>query len=245
MGPQRNSADRQATERELELCVTHTWQRSMMKKLPYFGCLLALSTWCQGLPSQSLLAQEIVRIEEDWELRVTQPDLELDAPQVTMMMFPVGDQTDLILQVDLNYGSWPNFTRGGFQVRAFDGEDTLSEVRQLEGELLSQNAEVIRWTQVAQKAGKGFYFGVTRGSGESWGSFGGDGSFIYVSYADAGGSQFENYGTQPSLQNSGVTYASNRVESLVLKKLRLYRVQRKCLGMDAQYDCSVILLPIT
>jgi hypothetical protein len=48
---------------------------------------MALLVGCAGV--QPAYAQStIVRIEEDWELVVTQPDESLDAPQVTVTMVP-------------------------------------------------------------------------------------------------------------------------------------------------------------
>ena len=60
-----------------------------MKTLLNLACLHSASALCLFFCPTGW-TQEIIRIEEDWELHVSQPDEQLDAPQITTMMFPVG-----------------------------------------------------------------------------------------------------------------------------------------------------------
>lgn len=167
--------------------------------------------------------QNIVRIEEDWQLHVSQPDAQLDAPQVTTTMVPFAGQTDLLLQIDLNHGSNPTFSQGGLQVRACMGEECLDQARVLSDVRLQHNSETVDWTQVVQLANNGFYFGIINGSGETWGEFGGMSTAIFVEYSSVGGNfSLNSYTPQHSLENSGVAYASNRVGHLRLKKIRVH-----------------------
>lgn len=167
-------------------------------------------------------AQNIVRIEEDWELQVSQPDAQIDAPQITTTMAPFGDASETIFQVDLNHASWPNFASGGVQVRICDDTTCSSQKRFLDDIRLSHASETVQWTQVIQKVTNGFYFGLKNGNGDTFGDFGGDTSFVFISNADTGASSLELYRHEDSLSNSGVTFAGNRVGWLRLKKLRLY-----------------------
>lgn len=164
----------------------------------------------------------IVRIEEDWELNVQQPDQELDAPQIATTMVPFGADSDLLFQVDLNHASYPNFSKGGYQVRANIDSDCLASVRYFNDQRLSFDSEIVRWTQVVQQTQSGFAFGVKAGTSTTWGSFGGNHAFVLISYADAASNSLAQYSPAHSLENSGVTYASNRVAWLRLKRVRLF-----------------------
>ena len=188
--------------------------------------------------SSLAIAQEIVRIEEDWELHVSQPDSQIDAPQITTTIAPFGDTSETIFQVDLNHASWPSFSSGGLQIRICDDTTCSSQKRFLDDTRLSHPSETVLWTQVVQKVTNGFYFGIKDGSSDTFGSFGGNSSFVFISNADAGASNLELYRHEDSLSNSGVTFASNRVGWLRLKKLRLYnsvgQVSEWTLNADAQ-----------
>lgn len=186
----------------------------------YHSAIAAFVLVAMQAPNSGL-AQSIVRIEEDWELHVTEPHQELDAPQVTTTMYPFGELTDLAFQLDINYGQTPSFSSGGYQVRVAEGEETLAARRGHEGLRLSTDSETLTWTQVVHHTPQGVYFGITNGQSASWGSFGGDSSFVYLSNSDAGMS-LNSYSHLTSLENSGVAYAGNRVGWLKLNRLRVY-----------------------
>lgn len=179
-----------------------------------FGSIFAQGTFAQN---------SVVRVEEDWQLHVTQPDVELDAPQVTTTMIPFGGHDDLLLQVDLNHATSPTFSKGGIQIRVCLQDDCLAQLRLLNNVRLNHDSETVKWTQVVQSAGNAFYFGIINGDSQTWGSFGGNSSFVYVNNVDAGGNlSLDNYLPQHSFENSSVTYANNRVGYLRLEKVRVY-----------------------
>lgn len=164
----------------------------------------------------------IVRIEEDWELKVLQPDFALDAPQVSTMMLPGGETSDLYFQLHLNHAPAPVFSQGGMQLRMSDDDTTICHLRTFAGQRFQTPNELVSWTQVAQRAPTGIFFGIVSGQSSSWGAFGGENDFLYISYLEAGLSSLANYKPQDSIDNSGVNYASNRVSWLKLTKVRIY-----------------------
>lgn len=181
---------------------------------PLLVCIFSLSAVAQ---------QTVVRVEEDWQLHVIQPDEQLDAPQVTTTMIPFADCDDLLLQVDLNHATNPTFSKGGLQVRACIETDCLAQVRLFSDVRLQHQSEVIKWTQVVQPAEGGFYFGLSHGSSETWGEFGGPQTFIFVGRSGLNSSMsLDGYDPQRSFDNSAATYASNRVGHLRLVKVRVY-----------------------
>lgn len=179
-------------------------------------CLLACSAAAQG--------QYIVRVEEDWELHVIQPDPMIDAPQISTMMLPFGSDSSILFQVDLNHASLPTFSRGGMQVRVCDDDYVIESERILSNVLLCNDAETVSWTQVLAKKNdhSGYIFGVTNGHSATLGAFGGADCFVGISNSQAGSFTLDLYHHEHSLANSCVTFASNRVGWLRLKKVRVY-----------------------
>lgn len=164
-----------------------------------------------------------VRIEEDWELQVLHPDAQLDAPQVTIAQLPGGYSHDLLLQLSVNYGASPSFSRGGYQLRAALGDTEISRSRQLENEVLTIPSETLTWTLFIQEDPQGLYFGVINGQSQSWGAFGGEA--IFVPYSASGLTSLAAYHPQNSVNNSEISYAANRVGKLRLTKVRAYSAQ--------------------
>jgi hypothetical protein len=179
-----------------------------------FVCFLGLVSGAVALAQAPL-----VKIEEDWELSVLQPNEQLDAPQLTTTMLPFGTQSDLLFQVDWNHASVPAFARGGFQLRVGANGEGLAERHELADQQLYVADEVVRWTQVVQKTTGGFSFGVVHGLSASWGSFGGGNTFLFIPDQHADG-VLNSYTIADSLSNSGVTYAGNRVARLRLLRVR-------------------------
>ncbi len=164
--------------------------------------------------------QSIERIEEDWELHVLQPDAQLDAPQVTMTMLPF--DSNVYLQIDWNHATYPEFSRGGFQVRACTDTTCLTSTRVQEGTVLSHAAEIVSWTQVVQRVEGGFLFGIENGTSTSFGNFGGPSTFVAISDSQSGAPSLNAYNPSDSAENSGVTFARNRVAWLRFKKARVF-----------------------
>ncbi|GIW97396.1 MAG: hypothetical protein KatS3mg111_0729 [Pirellulaceae bacterium] len=175
-------------------------------------CVLTLS-----LPTR---AQSIVQIEEDWELVVIQPEVQLDAPQITMTMLPFYSST--YLQVDINHATEPEFQRGGVQVRACDNKGCFASKRLAPDQVIADSGEVIRWTQSVRAVPGGFEFGIESGSSSSFGAFGGSASYVTIPATLAGSGGLEAYNPMDSLNNSGVTFSRNRVERLRLKSVRVH-----------------------
>lgn len=231
MGPSEASPhlDRQVTERESDAVLScsfacglatktvYNWSsRIMTNRVSSFFCVTALL--CCAQP-QAWADQTVLRIEEDWELHIQTPDEHLNAPQVTTTMKPFGSASDVFFQVHLNHASVPTYAAGGLQVAAFNDADCVDQQRILDGVKLNQQSEQVRWTQVLIQDEQGIHFGVVTGSGASWGHFGGAATFVHMS-SSAG--TLANYSIQQSAENSGVTYAGNRVERLRLTKVRFF-----------------------
>lgn len=193
-------------------------------------CLAALQSavWAR----QSIL---IDRIEEDWELKVGEPDPGIDAPQITCSMIPFSAAPGLNLQVNINHALKPDFTSGGIQVRVVQDEEMLGQIHRHDGEKLSQDSETVRWTKAVQRVPSGYSFGISTGNGASWGTFGGNDYFLVIPNSLAAGG-LEHYDYQLSLENSAVSFAGNRVQSLRLLRIRIYYSDGQAIEHEVQKD---------
>jgi hypothetical protein len=184
--------------------------------LVFFLAAAVLSVWAATACAQT---PSVVRVEEDWELVVAAPDANTAAPQVSCVIAPVGNVDSVYGTLSLNHQSLPDFLAGGIQLQVWNNETPIEWRKFPNVSLINTPSETIRWTQTMQLAGGQLTFEVVDGSSTSWGAFGGQG-YLKVSVATA----LENlnaYDAAVSVANSGISFGGNRVQSLVLKKVRL------------------------
>lgn len=184
----------------------------------WYSSRLVLGLIVIAFQSNCVAQSDLVRIEEHWELTITEADRQTNAPQVMLHFSPFGEDSDFHFELDLNHASLPQYSPGGFQVRAMQGEKLLSEARLLSNVRFDAAAETISWIQIAQKQPSGWAFAVGFGTSQSWGNFGGPETIVSIPQADLRTS----YNPQDSITASGVIFAKNRVDRLTLKKVRLY-----------------------
>lgn len=170
-----------------------------------------------------LLANEtlptVVRVEEDWELDIAIPDSNSVAPQVTCVSSPQGDVSTVFCAFDINHRSQPGFQGGGMQLHIWDGAYTITSQAGENDSIVVTNNDTVRWTQIMSIVDGQLVVEVVNGTSNTWGPFGGPGEIhacTSTSLTDLNG-----YSPTVSVANSGVGYARNRVNSLVLKRIRL------------------------
>jgi hypothetical protein len=170
----------------------------------------------------TLATDPVVRVEEDWELNITQPDTNVAAPQVGTVMSPL-QSTDGVFVVFLLNHRFNDLALGGTEVQFWSGDYQYGARRDSKPVLSSIN-ERVTWTQklmVKGSAGNRYLcFRVINGQSNTWGAFGGT-EPLHMNL-DTSLEDLSGYSSQFSVQNSGVTFASNRVASLVLKTVRGY-----------------------
>ncbi len=79
-----------------------------------------------GPTAQADLPLGVMKVEEDWELVVIEPHTDTVGPQVSCVISPVNHIDGTYATLELNYGSLPDFTEGGLQLQAWNGEEWLS-----------------------------------------------------------------------------------------------------------------------
>jgi hypothetical protein len=189
------------------------------KAIGFIGCGLLLSAigGVATTPASAQSFSNVVEIEEHWELKIAQPETDRSAPQVAMVMSPIADLSEVHFLFTLNHVSAPGFESGGLQAQYWDGDYLVQDAIGSEVGTLGQTDEVITWVQRLKIVDGTLTFEVVNGQSDTWGQFGGeDLSFSVPTSLN----KLNGYKPAVSIGESQVSYAENRVTSLVLKKLR-------------------------
>lgn len=186
----------------------------------WLTCMAAIAA------AQTATAQDIVRVEEDWELVVNQPDSDLNGPQVTCVISPL-TVADAYCAFDINYHTQPDYSAGGLQVHIWDPQSPIVTGDLPVTGVMRQAGETVTWTQAMSLSQGSLSFAVLNGQSATWGSFDSDDQNISVSTT---AQNLNGYDPNESLENSGVSFASNLVTSLTLKAVRWYAADGTLLG---------------
>lgn len=191
-------------------------------------CLVPIAVICQVLYADDSPA--IMRVEQDWEVVLNEPDLQLDAPQFHTILSPCGNLDSYYLMVCWNYREQVDFASGGMQLLAYNGENLIGKKSYREDKL-STAAETISWTQVARTNGSVLSFEIANGSSTTWGAFGGSDTNLS---GEVGVANLNGYSTSVSSANSWVSYGANRVNVLRIKEVRYYDAADNLISRDSE-----------
>jgi len=159
-------------------------------------------------------SNRVVMVEEHWELQLGQPDTDRSAPQTTMVMSPTGDLSGAHFLFTLNHSSAPE--PGGMQVQQWSGDELVQEHASSHTAALEHSQETVHWVQRLTLNEGSLNFQVLDGEGETWATFGGEDLSLSTPTELT---SLNSYRPAVSLNESQVSYAENRVNSLTLTKL--------------------------
>ena len=183
--------------------------------------------------AQSSAAESWVRIEEDWELVVGEPDTSINSPQLTVYYTPSAQSPEIYFQVQLNHAADESFLGGGFRVAAVQSDERVDEALSGTRAMISYTGDTIRWTNVMAVVGDEILFAIKNGTSQSWGEFGGPEYLLRMQRHHV--SDFSDYSPEQSVSDIDFGYGRNRVQSLVLKRVRAYRAD----GTYAIYEANL------
>ena len=185
------------------------------------AAMFAVGLVCWGSMSQAIdVPLGVQKIEEDWELVVIEPTTVSVGPQVSCVISPVNNIDSTYANLEVNYGTLPDFMEGGLQLQAWSDEEWLS-VRDMAGTTLQNEGETVTWTTRMWLQGGKINFKIADGNGTSWGNFGDTIDNIKLSL-NTSLLTLSGYNTAVSVANSGVGFGGQRVASLKIKKVRYY-----------------------
>ena len=207
-------------------------------------CLIALVAVVLSIPNSLTWADEplaLVKVEETWALTVGEPNLVANAPQVSMVMSSFGDLDEDYFIFLINYRTTPDYAPGGCQVQHWDADTTVGHRDGNDRSPLSNTSEVVRWTQVLTASSGTVTFDVQQGSSVTWGNFAQGGQLRYE--IATGQDNLDEYRPQVSIQQSGISYAGNRVSSLTLESIRWTMSDGQVYQLNAPIDIDSDLDP--
>ena len=168
-------------------------------------------------PSFAQSPNDIVRIEEHWELRVDTPSSCYASPQIANAFAPVKQGDVLYATLNMNHHTFNgDFAAGGLELELWNGDYLLASVRSDKNDILSTDGEVISWKQVITVDDYGIIrFSVCDGASTTWGHFGSNLKLaVYTNL-----SSLNTYVPDDSVDHSGVVFGANRVDHLRLTKV--------------------------
>jgi hypothetical protein len=163
-------------------------------------------------------AQDLVHVEEDWQLVVGQPDSNTAGPQIACTMSPFADISDTYFTLEVNHQSMPYWAPGGLTIHQWSGESLVQSMNRSNRAVMQTPDETVTWTQVLDVQGGTLTFQVKNGSSTTWGDFGRSNHFKLQTSSSP--SNLNAYTPGVSSARSGVAFASNRVKSLKILSIR-------------------------
>jgi hypothetical protein len=198
------------------------------------SCQLVLAALCTLFVLHTNVSQaaenDVVRVEEDWELVLTEPSDAKTCPQFETAMSPHGHADADYARVTWNYREFDRFRGSGLQVQAWFG-DQLQWHRSVSEHDLSNTAEGIIWTQAMETDGTTAVFRIINGQSTTWGSFGGNETAVQLANSVA---NLNGYATGISTANCQISYGLNRVSLLRIKEVRRYRADGELISVDSE-----------
>jgi hypothetical protein len=185
-------------------------------RIALFSCL-AMSP-CFGWGEEPPVT--IVRIEEDWEMKLLEPDPENNSPQITFFTRPSEDDPSRYFQTQMNYAADEEFSGGGFHVAAVLGDAYFDEARSSTRQRLASSNDTVVWTTVMAKQSDEIVFAIKNGHCVDWGDFGGVDFLVRLPAESI--ENLNNYHPEQSLESIDVGFGGNRVDYIMLKSIRVY-----------------------
>lgn len=165
-------------------------------------------------------AGAITRIEEDWEIDIGEPDSDSIAPQVFVVTSPTGDLSGSYSVFEINNLSLPDFYGGGLQFQLWQGETDLDECHENNFNALAYEGEQVTFTVRMRVSEGNLIFHVINGQSQTWGTFGEGNQLRFSQPTDL--SDLSGYSPDASQYYSRVGFGGNRINKLLLTKVRYY-----------------------
>jgi hypothetical protein len=161
----------------------------------------------------------IDKVEEDWEVVISEPAPEDEAPQILNVISPNGTQDNDFFVFELNHCTQPDYTAGGLQLQHWVGQEVQSWENIDDSSKLAIPQETITYTLRMRLYGDILSVSVRNGESQTWGQFDSDPLRIVH---DASVTSLNGYRSSNSVAKSRIGFASYRVTRFVLKEVRYY-----------------------
>src|SRR5262249_22653834 len=124
------------------------------------------------LSGAALSADDLVHVEEDWELVVATPDSNSCGPQIACTLSPFNHIDETYFTLELNHRSVPYWSPGGVTLHQWNGEWRTQSMDRPDRSVMQTNNETVTWTQILDVHDHVLTFQVKNGTSTTWGPFG-------------------------------------------------------------------------
>jgi len=186
----------------------------LLMALVFGSCLLS------GASCANAEDSVITRVEEDWVLVVRNPNPAKTAPQLLNVISPVANLNGVYAILELNHATQPEFSPGGLQLQAWNGEALTAFHPSLCAGSLRFDQETIRYTIVMEVKDGHLTVEVKGGRSDTWGEFG-DRGYLKTRMV-CGLGDLTQYSAQFSADQSRIGYGRTRVGEFYLDRVRFY-----------------------
>lgn len=163
---------------------------------------------------------DIVRIEEDWIVEVTEPDASESSPQIITSMSSTSELGDVHALFELNHRTLPDFAEGGMDIQLWSHDELIDLRVSSKTAKLNTPAETVYYTMTMEiKDGK-VSFEAKNGYSETWSNFGWW-DWLKVSTTTTQ-TRLNLYDPQESVTNSRIGFAKHRVNRFGILRVRYY-----------------------
>lgn len=167
-------------------------------------------------------APPIMRVEEDWEVLVADPDPTLDVPQIVTVFGPTDPAFGTYVLFEMNHGTLPSYGRGGMQLQVWWTDYLIGYLSQYAPTQLSTANETVTFTTVTRLHDTKLRMYVINGNSTTWGQFGSNNALYIWLASDR--TDLNPYDADSSINNSRVTFGANRVDHYCRKEIRFYNL---------------------
>lgn len=182
-----------------------------------FGGICFAAMLCSSATAQE--SSPVFMVEENWEMKINEPDVKINSPQVAFFLYPDADCADCYFQLQMNYAAEDGYSSGGFRVGAFCQEQAVDDERSQIRQSLAWDGDTIRWTSAMAVFDGKVMMAVKDGFGWQWGTFGGPEYLVEMSDQEI--HDLNHYTPEMSTASVDIGFGKNRVASIRLKSVRI------------------------
>ena len=176
------------------------------------------------LLTNALFAQtaepDIVRVEEDWVVVVTEPDSSESSPQIITSMSSTHELGDVHALFELNHRTLPDFASGGMEIQLWSHDELIDLRVSSKTAKLNTPAETVYYTMSMELKDGKVIFEASDGWSQTWGEFG-NWNWLKVSTTTSQ-TRLNLYDPSESVANSRIGFAKHRVDRFGILRVRYY-----------------------
>lgn len=183
---------------------------------------LTAATLVAGLSFGQGIAEErqLVKVEEDWEVLITEADDASSSPQIINVIAPGQSLTGPYAMVEVNHSTFPYFSEGGLQLQGRRGDSLISAQSFASGQTLRHDYDRLKYTIGLRQYEDNLLLIVKNVASKSWG--GNLKNDVMLLAFPRENFSLSDYSPEFSVSASSVHVGAHRVASMYMTKSRKF-----------------------